>query len=126
MKTTIARAAVVAVAACLAAGQLAAQPPVKDGRKPGGGAKPTPDILYLSDDNTTQALYRAEAVARGCERVLDAGGGRILDAFEGLETLTVEERELDGVVPTETFFDVDTPEDFERAQELLDRGFDKG
>ena len=78
--------------------------------------------------NTTQALYRAEAVARGCERVLDEGGGRILDAFEELDTLTVEERELEGVVPMRTFFDVDTPEDLETARDLLggESGFDKG
>jgi len=69
--------------------------------------------------NTTQAVYRTEAVARGCERVLADGGGRILDAFEGLDTVTVEEAELDGVVPMRTFFDVDTPEDFEDARELV-------
>ena len=69
--------------------------------------------------NTTQAVYRASAVARGCERVLETGGGRILDAFEGLETLTVEERELEGVVPMETCLDVDTPEDLEEARELV-------
>jgi molybdopterin-guanine dinucleotide biosynthesis protein A len=69
--------------------------------------------------NTTQALYRADAVARGCERVLADGGGRILDAFEGLNTLTVEEHELDGVVQMRTFFDVDTPEDLEEARELV-------
>jgi molybdopterin-guanine dinucleotide biosynthesis protein A len=69
--------------------------------------------------NTTQALYRADTVARGCERVLDDGGGRILDAFEGLESLTIEADELEGVVPTRTFFDVDTPEDFEEARELV-------
>ncbi len=69
--------------------------------------------------NTTQAIYRANAVARGCERVLEDGGGRILDAFEGLETLTVEADELEGVVSMRTFFDVDTPEDFEEARELV-------
>jgi molybdopterin-guanine dinucleotide biosynthesis protein A len=69
--------------------------------------------------NTTQAVYRADAVAEGCERVLDEGGGRILDAFEGLDTLTVEERELDGVVSMETFLDVDTREDLEKARERL-------
>lgn len=69
--------------------------------------------------NTTQAIYRADAVARGCERVLADGGGRILDAFEGLDTLTVEESELDGVVSMDTFLDVDTPTDLEEARELL-------
>lgn len=69
--------------------------------------------------NTTQAIYRASAVARGCERVLADGGGRILDAFEGLDVRTVEEREVREVVPAETFFDVDTPEDLDEARELL-------
>lgn len=69
--------------------------------------------------NTTQAVYRADAVARGCERVLDEGGGRILDAFEGLDTLTVEEPEIDGVVSMLTFLDVDTPEDLAEARERL-------
>jgi molybdopterin-guanine dinucleotide biosynthesis protein A len=81
------------------------------------------DVALVRTDagwyNTTQAVYRAGPVARGCERVLAGGGGRILDAFEDLDTLTVEESELDGVVSMETFVDVDTPEDLEAARELL-------
>ncbi|MEF8842354.1 MAG: molybdenum cofactor guanylyltransferase [Haloarculaceae archaeon] len=81
------------------------------------------DVALVRTDagwyNTTQAVYRADAVSRGCERVLADGGGRILDAFEGLDTLTVEESELDGVVTMETFVDVDTPEDLEAARERL-------
>lgn len=69
--------------------------------------------------STTQALYRASSVARGCERVLADRDGRILDAFEGLETLTLEERAVREVVAAEAFLDVDTPEDLERARELL-------
>ena len=69
--------------------------------------------------NTTQAVYRAGAVARGCERVLADGGGKILDAFEGLDVRTVEESEIREAVPMETFFDVDTPEDLVEAHELL-------
>ncbi|MEF8790497.1 MAG: molybdenum cofactor guanylyltransferase [Haloarculaceae archaeon] len=86
-------------------------------------AAPDHDVALVRSEagwyNTTQAVYRADAVARGCERVLADGGGRILDAFDGLDTLTVEERELDGVVPTETFFDVDTREDLAAARDLL-------
>lgn len=99
-------------------------------------AAPDYDVALVRDDDgyysTTQALYRASAVARGCERVLASGGGRILDAFEGLEVLTVEEREVRGVVSERAFLDVDTPEDLEVARELLrdvsddDADFDKG
>ena len=94
-------------------------------------AAPDHDVALVRTEegwyNTTQAIYRAAPVALGCERVLADGGGRILDAFEDLDALTVEPHELDGVVSMETFLDVDTREDLAEARDLVcrDRGFDK-
>lgn len=68
-----------------------------------------------------------DTVAWGCERTLVGGGGCVLDAFEGLDILTVDEHELDGVVSGETFLDVDTREDLDEARDLVcgDCDFDK-
>lgn len=86
-------------------------------------AAPDHDVALVRMEDgyfsTTQALYQASSVARGCERVLADRDGRILDAFEGLDTLTVDEREVREVVAAEAFLDVDTPEDLEHARELL-------
>ena len=88
-----------------------------------GRAAPAYDAALVRGDegwyNPTQSVCRADAVARACERVLEAGGGRVLDAFEGFDTLTVEASELDGVVSARTFVDVNTREDLDEAHELL-------
>ena len=93
---------------------------------------PEYDVALVRTDegwyNTTQAVCRAGAVARACERVLEDGGGRILDAFERLDALTVEARELDGVVSMWTFVDVKPARTSIRRARCseADRSFDKG
>lgn len=75
----------------------------------------------------TQAIYGTGTVAWGCERALAGGDGRVLDAFEGLDILTIDEHEFDGAVSGETFLDVDTREDLDEARDLVcgDCDFDK-
>ena len=62
-----------AAALCLAVGQLSAQPPGKNGGKPGGASKPVPDIVYLSDDRSTDAL--SQVGIRGTALSADGLGG---------------------------------------------------
>jgi hypothetical protein len=73
MKTTVFRIVLNTVVMCLAAGHLAAQPPGKGSGKPGGASKPAPDIVYMSDDDTTAAL--SQAAIRGTVLAADGLGG---------------------------------------------------
>jgi hypothetical protein len=73
MKSLYLRAAVAALALCVAVGLLAAPPPGKGGGKPDGGAKLPPDIIYLSDDGSTAALD--QAAIRGIALAADGVSG---------------------------------------------------
>lgn len=75
----------------------------------------------------TQAVYRNEPMRTACERALEAGEGRILDAlsrmtYEVLEGETIERR-----TDLETFDNVNTREEFEDAERrIAERGDEAG
>jgi len=65
---------------------------------------------------TTQAVYRAGAMADACEAALERGDRRILDPLEDLEYAVVPEAEVREVTTLETFRNLNTVEEFERAE----------
>jgi len=71
---------------------------------------------------TTQAAYRTEPMHRACEIALEDENPRILAPLEELEYVVVEEDELAGVASLESFENVNTPEEFEAAQQRFEAG----
>ncbi|ELY42030.1 molybdenum cofactor guanylyltransferase [Natronorubrum sulfidifaciens] len=78
-------------------------------------------VVRLEDGwyQPTQAVYRAESMARACEETLGSDDTRILAAFDSLDVVTVEEAALEGVSET-TFESVDTPDDLRAAAHRLE------
>ena len=71
---------------------------------------------------TTQAVYRAGAMADACDAALARGEGRIVAAFDDLDVVAVGEDEVLDRAPLETFRNLNTREEFEAAAaELADR-----
>ncbi|SFF97708.1 molybdenum cofactor guanylyltransferase [Halopelagius inordinatus] len=68
---------------------------------------------------TTQAVYRAEAMADACERALERGEGKILAALEELEWATVSESEIRAHAASDTFENVNTREELAEAERKL-------
>ena len=64
---------------------------------------------------TTQAVYRADAMADACDRALARGEGRIVAAFDDLDLAEVTEEEVLQHAPLETFRNLNTREEFEDA-----------
>jgi molybdopterin-guanine dinucleotide biosynthesis protein A len=79
-------------------------------------------VVQLDDQwyQTTQAVYRSDPMAAACGAVLEAGGGRILDALDGLEWVVVDEDDLaaEGVSP-DVFEGIDTQEALREAENRL-------
>ncbi|MHC3438773.1 molybdenum cofactor guanylyltransferase [Natrialbaceae archaeon A-gly3] len=71
---------------------------------------------------TTQAVYRADAMADACKSALERGDRRILDPLEDLEYVVVSEAEVREVTTLETFRNLNTAEEFERAGTEFARG----
>jgi molybdopterin-guanine dinucleotide biosynthesis protein A len=65
---------------------------------------------------TTQAVYRAEAMADACEAALDRGDRKILAPLEELDWVVVDESELSEHGDLGTFENLNTREEFEAAQ----------
>lgn len=78
-------------------------------------------VVRLEDGwyQTTQAVYRADAMARACEEALAAEDGRIVAALERIDAVTVEEDDLEGV-SSRTFESIDTQEALEEAERWLE------
>ncbi len=68
---------------------------------------------------TTQAVYRAEAMAEACAAALDAGQSRIVDALFDLDFVEVSEAEVADHASLRTFENINTQEELEAAEELL-------
>lgn len=64
---------------------------------------------------TTQAVYRADAMAEACTAALARGEGKILSPLFTLAYVVVSEAELDAVAPRSTFDNVNTQAEFEAA-----------
>jgi molybdopterin-guanine dinucleotide biosynthesis protein A len=69
---------------------------------------------------TTQAVYRAEAMADACDAALAAGKGKIIEPLFDLDYVVVEEEEVKEVAPLSTFENLNTREEFEAAAARLD------
>ncbi|MXR52541.1 NTP transferase domain-containing protein [Halovenus sp. WSH3] len=64
---------------------------------------------------TTQAVYRADAMRAACERALAQGDPRIVAPLEDIEHVVVGSEEIEAVGSTESFENINTREEFERA-----------
>lgn len=78
-------------------------------------------VVTLEDGwhQTTQAVYRADAMARACERALEEGDGRIVTAFDRIDVELVDEAELEEV-PDRTFESIDTQAALRDAERHLE------
>ncbi|MFB6096281.1 MAG: molybdenum cofactor guanylyltransferase [Haloferacaceae archaeon] len=64
---------------------------------------------------TTQAVYHAEAMADACDRALAAGERKIIEPLFDLDYVVVDEPEIRSVSTVDTFENLNTNEEFERA-----------
>ncbi|KPN32051.1 molybdopterin-guanine dinucleotide biosynthesis protein MobA [Halolamina pelagica] len=68
---------------------------------------------------TTQAVYRPDAMAAACDAALERGDRKILAPLEHLSYAVVSEAELAAVTDLETFENLNTQEEFEAAAARL-------
>lgn len=64
---------------------------------------------------TTQAVYHADATADACERTLEAGERRIVEALSALDYVVLDREDVEAVTTLETFENLNTREEFEAA-----------
>lgn len=78
-------------------------------------------VVQLEDEwyQTTQAVYRADAMADACAEALEDGNGRILAALEKLDYAVVDEDDLEGI-SGETFESIDTQKALREAESRLE------
>jgi molybdopterin-guanine dinucleotide biosynthesis protein A len=68
----------------------------------------------------TQAVYRVEPMTAACETALETENPRILAPIDELgETVVVEEPEIEAVASTESFENINTPEELAAAENRL-------
>ncbi len=66
---------------------------------------------------TTHAVYRAGAMVEACERALDAGERKVIAPLERLEYVVIDESEVRKHASLDTFENLNTEAEFERAVE---------
>ncbi|WP_254821739.1 molybdenum cofactor guanylyltransferase [Haloglomus halophilum] len=71
---------------------------------------------------TTQAVYRTEAMADACDRALDRGASKILAPLEELDWTVVEESRLRANGWLDSFENVNTHEELTAAEERFREG----
>lgn len=71
---------------------------------------------------TTQAVYRADAMAAACDRAVGRGERRIVAAFDDLDVVVVEEAEVRRHGSLDSFDNVNTVAEFEAAAARLTDG----
>ena len=78
-------------------------------------------VVQLEDGwyQTTQAVYRADAMAAACRETLESEDKRIVAALERIDVATVGEAELEGV-SERTFESIDTQDALEEAERRLE------
>lgn len=78
-------------------------------------------VVRLEDGwlQTTQAVYRIEPMASACERLLASGGGRIVDAIEGLDVVELDTVWVHAHGDPATFENVNTVADLRAAARRL-------
>lgn len=67
----------------------------------------------------THAVYRAEPMIAACEAALDRGDPRIVEPFDELDVVVIEEDEIEGIGSTRSFRNVNTREELEAAASAL-------
>ncbi|WP_436343950.1 molybdenum cofactor guanylyltransferase [Natronorubrum sp. FCH18a] len=79
-------------------------------------------VVRLADGwwQPTQAVYHVETMARICEQRLAAEDGRVMDALERLDIVTVDEADLEDV-SDRTFDSIDTREALRGATRWLEQ-----
>ncbi|MBP1987717.1 molybdenum cofactor guanylyltransferase [Halolamina salifodinae] len=87
-----------------------------EGEPPFDGAVPR-----LGDGwyQTTQAVYRPDAMAAACDAALERGDRKILAPLEDLSYAVVSEQELEAVTDLSSFENLNTQAEFEEAAERL-------
>ena len=70
---------------------------------------------------TTQAVYRTDAMAEACREALEANEGKILAALDRLEWVVVEEETIRKHATLETFRSIDTQKELEAAEAAFER-----
>jgi len=64
---------------------------------------------------TTQAVYRTEAMRAACERALETENPRVIAPLDHLEYVVVDTPEVESVGSTRSFENLNTREEFEQA-----------
>ncbi len=78
-------------------------------------AVPRPAEWY----QTTQAVYRSGAMADACEAALADGEGRVLEAVEAVDAVTVGAAAVERHADPDTFVNVNTPAELAAAADRL-------
>lgn len=65
----------------------------------------------------THAVYRAESMADACERALEAGERKVIAPLQYLDYVVIKEEEIREHASLDTFENLNTREEFERAKE---------
>lgn len=76
-------------------------------------AVPRPDEWF----QTTHAVYRTDAMATACERALERGDHRVVEALFDIDYVVVERDEITTRTSMETFENLNTRAEFEAAEE---------
>ncbi|PSP92921.1 molybdenum cofactor guanylyltransferase [Halobacteriales archaeon QS_4_62_28] len=76
-------------------------------------AVPRPDEWF----QTTQAVYRADAMAEACEGALARGEHRVVEPINTLDYVVVDRTEIEARTSLTTFENLNTREAFEAAQD---------
>ncbi|MBX0325079.1 molybdenum cofactor guanylyltransferase [Halomicroarcula sp. F13] len=76
-------------------------------------AVPRPDEWF----QTTQAVYRTDAMESACDRALERGEHKIVEALFDLDYVVVDREEIANHTTMETFENLNTREEFEAAAE---------
>lgn len=78
-------------------------------------------VVRLGDGwyQTTQAVYRADAMAAACEQAIDRGERRILAAFDVLDVVLIDEATVSRRAGLETFDNVNTRSELEAVAARL-------
>jgi len=71
---------------------------------------------------TTQAVYRADAMAEACDRALERGDRKIIEPLFELDYVVLEEAELEEHASLSSFDNVNTREEFAEAVERIEGG----
>jgi molybdopterin-guanine dinucleotide biosynthesis protein A len=76
-------------------------------------AVPKPDEWF----QTTQAVYRTDAMVAACERALDAGKHKVVEPLFDLDYVVVDREAIEARTTMQTFENLNTYEEFQAAEE---------